>query len=168
MKLPLVRSFSAAAFALTLGGYACAEPAPPVHLTPARFAPPARVAPIQMQVRKARAPRVPTGIAIEIRDSAPQHGSQVSRFSLPLFDHGGSRVESEAADHVYKIDVHRDGDDVSSPIFFDLQRSQRGRDSHVNEAKLHAIVRMKPGQRVVIARIERSDGSRTEVVATLR
>jgi hypothetical protein len=55
---------------------------------------------------------------------------------------------------------------LDSPVSFDIERSHR--DPSGSEAKLRAVVRMRPGQKVVVARIERSDGSKTEVIATLK
>jgi hypothetical protein len=159
LKLPLL--IPSALLVLGVSSSALAEPAtrsPKLRL--------ARTSPVMQLKAPPRA--LPSTVSLEIRDTAPASASQLSRFALPLGDRGGAQIVSSADDHEYRINVRRDDYAPESPVMFDIERSRRGGDSRVKEAKLRAVVRMRPGQRVVVARIERADGSRTEVLATLK
>jgi hypothetical protein len=167
LKLPLILPSAFAVLALSMASPALAEPTRPRVMRPAaqrlvKIAPP-------MQMRAAtRAPTVSSTVSLEVKDSMPARASLTSRFALPLGDRGGARIVSSASDHEYRISVRRDDDTPDSPVSFDIERSQRGPTPQLSEAKLRAVVRMRPGQKVVVARIERSDGSKTEVIASLK
>ena len=127
------------------------------------------------QLRPVRPPPAPVAsatsvslqVSLEIRESSPGTPVRVERFTLPLTDHNQSKIRSRIGDTEYTIGVHRDGPDPDSPLEFDLDKSQRGPGTR-SEAAVHASVRIKARQRAVIARMDRSDGSRTEVIAELK
>jgi hypothetical protein len=110
---------------------------------------------------------MPALIAVEIREIRAGAPSKVERFSFPVTERGVSRIDSRVGDLEYRITVHRAGSGVASPLAFDIRKSER-RENSQSESKVSASVRMKPGQPVVIATMDRADGSRTEVLAQLK
>lgn len=110
----------------------------------------------------------PTMVAIEIREIHSGGPTQIERFSLPLGDLGSSKIESRVGDVEYRIAVVREGSPAASQLAFDVRKSHFGPKSSSSEAQVRASVRMSAGQHVVIAAMDRSDGSRTEVLAQLK
>lgn len=157
MKLPLIVPSAFAVLALTMSSSALAEPARPRVMRP-----------LVHQLRVPAPPIQSSTVSLEVKDSIPSRAALTSRFALPLGDRGGARIVSSASDHEYRISVRRDDETKDAPVSFDIERSQRGPSPQLSEAKLRAVVRMRPGQKVVVARIERSDGSKTEVIASLK
>lgn len=117
----------------------------------------------------AHAPPAPRGqeITVEVHDSRPGQARNVEQFSLPVAEHG-AKIESRVGSTDYRLNVSREGIAPDAPLEIDLERSQRGGGTDVYEATVRASVRVAPGRRVVVARILRSDGSRTEVIASLK
>jgi hypothetical protein len=111
---------------------------------------------------------VPREVTVEVHDVASSKSRQVEVFTLPLTERGGSKLSSRIGNVEYEIRVSLHGDSGDSPLAFDVSRFQRGPGPSVAEASVNATVRIKRGVRVVVARIMRSDGSRTEVVASIK
>lgn len=177
MQIRLVQSFAAAPLcfaALSLAApSAHADPPRRTATVPAaqsrprialRPAPPPLPAPAPAVVAGAA---IPALIAVEIREIRAGAPSKVERFSFPVTERGVSRIDSRVGDLEYRITVHRAGSGAASPLAFDIRKSER-RENSQSESKVSASVRMKPGQPVVIATMDRADGSRTEVLAQLK
>ncbi|MBI3200385.1 MAG: hypothetical protein HYZ29_02510 [Myxococcales bacterium] len=130
----------------------------PRPLTPPRPAPPPAVA--------ASTPS-PLVVTIEVREIRAGARTMVERFSFPVTERGASRIDSRVGDLEYRITVHREGGVSGAPLSFDIRKLERlGKTS--SESKVSASVRMTAGQPVVIAAMDRADGSRTEVLAELK
>lgn len=175
MQIRLAKSFAAAPVcfaALSLSApSAHADPprrpalVPAAHSRPriaARPVPLARPAPVAVA-----GAAIPALIAIEIREIRAGSPSKVERFSFPVTERGASRIDSRVGDLEYRITVHRDGAGAAAPLAFDIRKSER-RGNASSESKVSASLRMKSGQPVVIAAMDRADGSRTEVLAELK
>jgi len=197
MKIRLVQVVASLAAPLTFAALSLGAPdaraesaprrgTPPTSHGPRRFAPPptapaaysrprvpaqlaappaTRTTPTQPPAASSASP-VMVGIEIrEIRAGAP---AQLERFSLPLGDGGQSRIEVRAGDSEYRLSLHRDGPGPNAPLVFDVRKSQRTAKGPSSEARVNATVRVRAGQPVVIAAIDRPDGSRTEVLAQIQ
>jgi len=111
---------------------------------------------------------VPREVTVEVHDIASSKSRQVEVFTLPLTERGGSKLTSRIGNVEYEIRVSLQGNAGGAPLAFDVSRFQRGPGPSVAEASVNATVRIKKGARVVVARIMRSDGSRTEVLASIK
>jgi hypothetical protein len=107
-------------------------------------------------------------VSLEVRDQEPGRTTAVERVSVPLSDRGSTKLDSWLRGSRYKLQVVRESESMPDALSLELHREPRGDSPQSAEISASAVVRMKPGQRVVIARIERSNGSRTEVSATIR
>ena len=152
-----------------------AEPAQPSRraATPSPWARPAQRA--KVVLGRTLAPAAPVAhvspsrgqqVTVEVYDSRPGQARNVEQFSMPVAEHG-AKIESRVGTTDYRLNVSREGIEPDAPLGIELRRSQRGGGSDVYEATVRASVRIAPGRRVVVARILRSDGSRTEVIASL-
>jgi hypothetical protein len=113
--------------------------------------------------RSLAAPRAHAeSVEIEVRDGTSKKTTKVERFTVPLTDGEVSELESRVGDASYRIKLLQVHD---RPLSFEIKRHSS--DSAVTEADVRTAVRLRRGQRAVIARIERADGRRTEVIATL-
>lgn len=120
------------------------------------------------QLARSTTPATSREISVEVVDVAPGRPRRVERFTIPVLERGSSKVQSRVGNTEYEIGVRQEGDEADAPLGFDVSRSERGPIATSSEAKVRASLRIKPGQRATIARISRADGSRTEVVATLK
>jgi hypothetical protein len=112
-------------------------------------------------------------LSLEIIDRAPSRRNQTVRLSVPVTSRGSSRVESNAGNADYKAEVQRTGSpDDPGPLRIELRRIDRRShsesDAHRADIRLEVSVELQTGQRAVLARLERPDGSSTEVHASLR
>jgi hypothetical protein len=117
------------------------------------------------------APRVSSGVRqveLEVRDQEPGHSAAIERVSVPLSDRGPTKLDSWLRGGRYKLQIMRESPDMPNALSVELHREPRSADPGSADIATSAVVRIEPGQRVVIARIERSNGSRTEVLATIR
>jgi hypothetical protein len=110
----------------------------------------------------------PRQVTVEVHDIGPGKARQVEVFTLSLTERGGSKLRSRIGNVEYEIRVSMQGNTGDSPLVFDVSRSQRGPGPSVAEAAVNATVRIKKGVRVIVARVMRSDGSRTEVLASIK
>lgn len=136
---------------------------PRVPGQPKAPAPPARPAPAAVASTSG-----PTMVSIEIRELVAATPARIERFTLPLGELGSSsRIDTQVGDAEWRISVHREGRDAAAPLRFDVRKSVRVPKAPSTEARVNAGVRMSAGQHVVIASMDRPDGSRTEVLAQL-
>jgi hypothetical protein len=138
----------------------CCASVTPAHAAPER-APAAA---------KARSSSV---LSLEIVDRAPSRRAQTVRLSVPVHERGSSRVESNAGNADYKAEVQRLGSPGDpGPLRIELRRIDRRShsetDAHRADIRLEVNVELRSGERTVLARLERPDGSSTEVQASLR
>lgn len=131
----------------------------PRPATPARPAPPATLA----------APAASSVVvSIEVREIRAGARTTIERFTFPVTERGASRIDSRVGDLEYRIAVHREGGGATAPLSFDVRKLERLPKNLTSESKVNASVRMAPGQPVVVAAMDRADGSRTEVLAELK
>jgi hypothetical protein len=152
---------STTALVLATGAFltsATAQADPPHGTSKMQLAPAARSSRNQ--------PRAPQ-VELEVRDSEPGHAAAIERVSVPLSDRAATKLDSWLRGSRYKVEIVRPDRDNPDSVSVELRREPRS-ESGAAEVSTSAVVRMKPNQRVVIARIERSNGSRTEVIATIR
>jgi hypothetical protein len=145
---------------------------PPPQTKPAAYSRPRVAAQVKAPARPAPAAVAtsapsPTMVAIEIREIRAGAPAQIERFSLPLGELGSSRIETQIGNAEWRISVHREGSGASAPLRFDVRKSVHVPKSPSTEARVNAGVRMSAGKPVVIAAVDRADGSRTEVLAQL-
>lgn len=142
------------------------RPTAPAALAIPRVPAQPKAPPVRAPAPRAAAP-APAVVAVEIREIRAGAPTQIERFSLPLGDHG-STIESRVADAEYRISVHRAGSGAGAPLGFDVRKSLHLPKGQSTEARVLASVRLSAGQHVVIAAMDRPDGSRTEVLAQLQ
>ncbi|MFO0568983.1 MAG: hypothetical protein U0263_25215 [Polyangiaceae bacterium] len=110
----------------------------------------------------------PEFVFIEVREIKTGQASQIERFSVPLGEHDAARIETHVGDVDYSLSAKRQGIERTAPIAFEVRKSQRGPKSVASESQVRTSLRMANGTRVLIASIDRADGSRTEVLAELK
>lgn len=138
------------ALAALLIASACTAAAPPVTA-----APPAHSDPI---------------LSLDVVDR--ESGKRRSlRLTLPISDQGGSHLETEAGQAGYRLHVHRQTSSEPNALQIALERSERRkleRGEQRRDISLNVRIKLTRGQRAVLTRLERADGTSTEVSATLR
>ncbi len=86
---------------------------------------------------------------------------------VSIADRGSSKVEARAGSAFYRIEVsHVGAPDSDRPLHFKIERSDSAGQG-MNNVEVSVSVRMRPGARVVLARLSRPDGSTTTVTAAL-
>jgi hypothetical protein len=125
-----------------------------------------------LPVASAPAQHVPV-VELDVVDRSGASAAQNVRLSLPVSERGGtSTIETRAGSAEYRLSVFREGPtDTPGPLRVDLRRNdlrQLERAEQRNDLKLAFSVQLERGKRALVTRLERPDGSTTEVVATLR
>lgn len=143
-----------------------ARPARAPHSAPAAPTPPRATRPQASTAQPSAAQ--PNLVALEIRELRAGAATEIERFSLSLGGDGSSQLETRVGDVEYQIGVRRDGAGALAPLGFDIRKRQRGPRASTSEAQIRASVKMLAGKSVVIATIDRADGSRTEVLAQIK
>lgn len=110
---------------------------------------------------------------VDVVDRASGGARQNVRLSLPLGQTGVSSIETRAGSSEYQLRVHRDGaPETPGPLRIDLRRTDLRRHSESadqrSDLRLDVRVSLQRGERALIARLERPDGSTTDVSAALR
>jgi hypothetical protein len=110
---------------------------------------------------------------LDVVDRTSSGTRQTVRLSLPLAERGSSSVEARAGSSEYHLSVGRDGaPETPGPLRIDLRRTDQRRHSETadqrSDLRLDVRVTLQRGERALIARLERPDGSTTDVSAALR
>lgn len=109
----------------------------------------------------ADAPRAMTPtIDVEVEDRAPDKSSHLVRFSLSIID-GHAQLKSRDGEARYDLVAH--SSPSTTPHFtLNLKRSDS---AAAGDIELSSAIPLGPGQRVLVAKIDRADGRFTSVVA---
>jgi hypothetical protein len=110
---------------------------------------------------------------IDFVDRSSAGARQAVRLSVPVAASGNSSVETHAGSARYEVRVHRDGSPESpGSLRIDLhrvdQRHHPDRTEQRSDLRVNVSVALQRGERALITRLERPDGSSTDVSAALR
>ncbi len=102
---------------------------------------------------------------LELVETAPGKPTVATRFVVGLVDLAPSQVSAQVGDVLHRLSLRLDA--RSGTLSCDLERRElEGRRTH--EVKLKASARVAVGQRILLGRVQRPDGSRFEAAVTLR
>lgn len=112
-------------------------------------------------------------LVLDVKDRGEGRPAQSVRLSVPVAAHGPARVQTRAGGSEYRISVHRSGPpEQPGPLQIELERRDTrrrlGPDEQRSDLRLEVRVPLKRGERALLGRLERPDGSSTEIVVTLR
>ena len=113
------------------------------------------------------APAASRTVDVEVVEIARDKSSHTLRVAVSLVDNdGASEVSTQAGTFRYFLEARRDRRAGGSPVLaLELQRADTAASG---DMRLSAASFADLGQRVVIGRVERPDGTATEIAATLR
>ena len=112
-------------------------------------------------------------LVIDVHDRGSNRAAQNIRLSIPIAPTGSAVIETRAGHAEYDVTVVQHGPrEQPGPISLKLQRSDMrrhlGPDEPKSDLRLEVTLELRRGQRATVARMERPDGSKTEIVASLR
>ena len=122
---------------------------------------------------RASAPAAASAVLqLDVIDRSGSSASQTVKLSMPISERGSSTLESRAGGSEYRVAVHREAiPDGPAPLNIDLRRIDMRKHEHAekrSDVRLTVSVHLQRGQRALVSRLERPDGSSTEIVASLR
>jgi hypothetical protein len=109
-------------------------------------------------------------VEIEVTEAAGTQPATTSRITLAiLFDGSPSEIYTRIGDASYKIKARVDhtGGAVGNALHVSFHRSSPGA-ARLPDVDLNTTHMVETGRRTVIAKVDRAEGSRTEVAALVR
>lgn len=104
-------------------------------------------------------PRTVTpSIDIEVEDRAPGNAAHTARFNVSLLN-GHGDINASDGDSKYALSAHTISE---QKLGLKVKRSDR---SPSTEIEVDGAISAQPGERIVVARIDRADGHTTTVLA---
>ena len=111
-------------------------------------------------------------LVIDVSDRGSNRATQNIRLSMPIAPTGGAKIETRAGNAEYEVTVVQHGPrEQPGPLSIKLRRSDMrrnlGPDEPKSDLRLDVTLELRRGQRAMVARMERPDGSKTEISASL-
>jgi hypothetical protein len=101
---------------------------------------------------------------VEVEDHGPDKSTRLAKFSLSVLD-GRAGFESRDGDLAYDLGVHAQKKGEEEQLTLVVKRKSKDGSGDVDVA---ASLPARPGSRVLVGQVERSDGRTTSVIARVR